>query len=94
MSKKRLIDAKVILQNISNLRIMAKNHHVVPLGNGWAVQREGARQATVITSKQSDAIAVARDLARKNHSELIIHGRNGKIRARNSYGTDPHPPKG
>ena len=27
-------------------------------------------------------------------SEMIIHGRNGLIRARNSYGNDPHPPKG
>lgn len=71
-----------------------KNQHVVPLGNGWAVKSAGAERATVITTKQSDAISRARDIARNNHSELIVHGRDGKIRERNSYGSDPHPPKG
>ena len=74
---------------------MAKrNQHVVPLGNGWAVKAEGAGRATEITSKQSDAISVARDIAKNNNSELIVHGKDGKIRERNSYGNDPHPPKG
>ncbi|MCP9751007.1 DUF2188 domain-containing protein [Ferruginibacter sp. HRS2-29] len=71
-----------------------KNQHVVPLGNGWAVKSEGATSATIITSKQSDAILVARDIARDNHVELIVHGRNGRIRERNSYGNDPNPPRG
>ncbi|MDE0092409.1 MAG: DUF2188 domain-containing protein, partial [Oligoflexia bacterium] len=26
--------------------------------------------------------------------ELSIHGRNGRIREKNSYGSDPFPPKG
>lgn len=74
---------------------MAKrNQHVVPLGNGWAVKAEGAGRATVITSKQSDAISVARDIAKNSNSELIVHGKDGKIRERNSYGNDPHSPKG
>jgi hypothetical protein len=73
---------------------MAKNQHVVPLGNGWAVKSEGAGRATVITSKQSDAISVARNIAKNNSSELIVHGKNGRIRERNSYGNDSHPPKG
>jgi hypothetical protein len=71
-----------------------KNQHVVPLGNGWAVKSAGAERATVITTKQSDAISAARDIARNNHSELIVHGRDGKIRERNSYGNDAYPPKG
>lgn len=70
-----------------------KNQHVVPLGNGWAVKSEGAERATVITTKQSDAISVARDIARNNNSELIVHGRDGKIRERNCYGNDSHPPQ-
>jgi len=71
-----------------------KNQHVVPLGNGWAVKSEGANRATVITTKQSDAINAAKTIAKNNETELIIHGRDGKIRERNSYGNDPHPPKG
>lgn len=73
---------------------MKKNQHVVPLGNGWAVKGAGNTKATVITSKQSDAIAYAKDVARNQQSELIIHGRDGKIREKNSYGADYVPPKG
>ena len=71
-----------------------KNQHVVPLGNGWAVKSAGADRATVITTKQSDAITAARNIARNNHTELIVHGRDGKIRERNSYGNDPNTSKG
>lgn len=71
-----------------------RNQHVVPLGNGWAVKSAGAERATVITSKQSDAIFVAKDIAKNNHAELIVHGKDGKIRNRKSYGHDPYPPKG
>lgn len=71
-----------------------KNQHVVPLGNGWAVLPEGAKRATVIATKQSDAIAFARNIAKSTRMELIIHGRNGKIRDRSSYGNDPVRTKG
>jgi uncharacterized protein YdaT len=74
---------------------MAKrNQHVVPLGNGWAVKKEGSNSFTVITDNQRDAIKVAREIAKTNKSELIVHGKDGKIREKNSYGEDSHPPKG
>ena len=71
-----------------------KNPHVVPLGNGWAVKKEGEKRATIITTRQSDAIDYARKLAQSERSELVIHGRNGKIRDRYSYGNDPVRRKG
>lgn len=71
-----------------------KNQHVVPFGNGWAVLAEGRKTASVLATRQSDAISYAKEVAKKQRAEVIIHGRNGKIRERNSYGNDPHPPKG
>ena len=71
-----------------------KNQHVVPLGNGWAVKGEGGKKFTVITETQKDAITVAREIAKNNKSELLIHGRDGKIRDRDSYGNDPKSSKG
>lgn len=72
---------------------MAKrNQHVVPLGNGWAVKGEGNTKYTVITETKKDALSVGRDIARNNKSELIIHGRDGKIQDKDSYGNDPNPP--
>jgi hypothetical protein len=70
-----------------------KNQHVVPLGNGWAVKREGSDKFTVITETQKEAITVAREIAKNNQSELVIHGKDGKIRDKDSYGKDPNPPK-
>ena len=34
------------------------------------------------------------DIARNQHTEVYIHGRDGRIRERDSYGNDPYPPKG
>jgi hypothetical protein len=73
---------------------MAKrNQHVIPLGNGWAVKGEGNKKLTVITDTQKDAITVAKEIAKSYKSELVIHGRDGKIRDKDSFGKDPNPPK-
>jgi len=71
-----------------------KNQHVVPHGNNWAVKGAGNSKATSIHSTQADAIKEARDIAQNQKSELLIHGTNGQIRERNTYGNDPFPPKG
>ena len=73
---------------------MGKNQHVVPREGGWAVQGAGNDRATSVHDTQAGAIDRARDVARNQESELLIHGRNGQIRARDSYGGDPFPPKG
>ena len=74
---------------------MAKrNQHVLPLGNGWVVKGEGSKRFTVITETQRDAIAVARGIAKNNKSELVIYGRDGKIREKDSYANDSNLPKG
>ena len=56
-----------------------KNQHVVPLGNGWAVKGAGNERFTVITETKREAVEAARDIARNNHSELFIHGKDGRI---------------
>ncbi|EPN6606236.1 DUF2188 domain-containing protein, partial [Providencia rettgeri] len=43
---------------------------------------------------QQEAFEAARDIAKNQRSEVFIHGENGKIRERNTYGNDPFPPKG
>lgn len=70
-----------------------KNAHVVPREDGWAVKREGASRASKTFDTQADAIKYGRDQAKGNKGELFIHGRDGRIRDRSSYGNDPMPPK-
>ncbi|NER83913.1 MAG: DUF2188 domain-containing protein [Leptolyngbya sp. SIO1D8] len=71
-----------------------KNQHVVPHPDGWAVKAEGAGRATRVTETQREAMEIAREIAKNQGSERIVHGENGRIRQKNSYGNDPHPPKG
>jgi hypothetical protein len=70
------------------------NQHVVPHKDGWAVKPAGGERASSVHDRQAEAIAAAQQIARNQGSELFIHGRDGQIRARNSYGSDPYPPKG
>ena len=70
-----------------------KDRHVVPHKDGWAVKRPGADRASSVHDTQRDAIDRARDIARDSKGEVVIHGRDGKIRDKDSYGPDPHPPK-
>ena len=70
-----------------------KNQHVVPHPDGWAVKGAGNSKATKVTTTQAEATQRAQQIARNQHSDTKIHGRDGKIRAGNSYGNDPHPPK-
>ena len=73
---------------------MGKNQHVVPTRGRWGIRGEGNSRLTSTFDRQSDAIAAARQISRNQSSELIIHGRNGQIRERDSHGNDPFPPRG
>ena len=70
-----------------------KDVHVVPKGDKWEAVRPGNDRASGVFETQEQAINQGRQIAQNNHSELLIHGRNGQIRACDSYGNDPCPPK-
>lgn len=70
-----------------------RNQHVVPRSYGWAVISEKSSKATIIKPTQEKAIKEAIKIAKHQKSEVVIHGRDGKIRDKDSYGNDPHPPK-
>ena len=74
---------------------MGKNQHVTRhAAGGWQVKGAGNKRATARTATQAEAIAIARGIAKNQHSELVIHGTDGKIRAKDSFGSDPFPPRG
>jgi hypothetical protein len=73
---------------------MGRNQHVVSHGEGWAVTEEGASQPFAVFKTQSEAWERAKSIARKERSEALLHGKNGSIRTRNTYGYDPHRARG
>lgn len=74
--------------------MVKKSQHVVPNGSKWSVRSAGAQRASKTFSTQKEAITSARSKAKKQGTELYIHGEDGRIRSRSSYGSDPFPPKG
>ena len=69
-----------------------KSFHVVRSGSGWSVKREGTKLSSHRTQKNAEMSAIQK--ARRTRSEVVVHGRSGKIREKNSYGNDPYPPEG
>ena len=74
-----------------------------PLGpTVWVVHRQsrfsiklaGSPGYLVPPITQRLAVRIARLIARANKSELIVQGRKGRIRLRDSHGADPFPPRG
>lgn len=72
---------------------MGKNIHVTkhPSG-GWQVKGAGNAKATKVTDTKKQAINAAIPIAKSNKSEVVIHGTNGRIRDKDSYGNDLLPP--
>jgi len=73
---------------------MAANIHITKHDNGWQTKRAGSDRASAVYKTQAEAIKAGTVSARKDKVEILIHGVDNKIRERNSFGNDPHPPKG
>lgn len=71
----------------------SRDQHVVPHLRGGAVKPAGSDRASSLHDTQREAVHRAHDVARSQKSELFVHGRDGRIRACDSHGKDPYPPK-
>ena len=69
-----------------------KNQYVVPTQGGWGVRSESSDRLTVKTETKSEAVKIGTNIAKNQHSELTILGKDGKIQNKNSFGNDPVPP--
>ena len=67
--------------------------HVVPHEDGWATKKEGASRAGSVHDTKADALEQAREQAKREHVELVIHRQDGTIQDSDSYGRDPFPPR-
>ena len=77
--------------------MMAKRsvYHVTSKNNKWQVKGEGAERAASTHKRKSEAKNEARRLAKKREpSQVVIHGEDGKIQREWTYGNDPEKYKG
>ena len=73
---------------------MTKSIHSTPLGNKWAVKQSNQNKPLSTHRTQAAAIKAGRTEAKHQSAEHVIHGRDGQIREKNSYGNDPSKSKG
>ena len=73
---------------------MSDNYWTSKRHTGWVVKKEGVSRASSVHTTQAEAWYEARRLARGSGGEAFLKGEDGQIRARNTYGKDPFPPKG
>jgi Uncharacterized protein conserved in bacteria (DUF2188) len=73
---------------------MGKNQHVVVHEDRWAVKEEGESTPVALFKTQGQAWEKAKAIARRERSEAVLHGKDGRIRERNTYGHDPGSSKG
>ena len=66
--------------------------HVVrsPTGS-WQVKQDGQRISSHQTQQNANQRAATE--AKRDGVDRVTHGRDGKIRSKDSYGNDPNPPK-
>ena len=70
-------------------------HHVVHnTKGGWDVKRSGAKRSSGHFATKEQAVNEGRQISRKQSTEFVIHGMNGRIQSADSHGGDPYPPKG
>ena len=84
-----------------NLKLVEKGEemgsqiHVTKTEDGtWKVKQPDNQRASAICKTQSEATKVATSIAKNQGLEVVIHGMDGKIREKNSFGNDPYPPRG
>lgn len=62
--------------------------------DGWQTKVAGNQRASKVCSTQAECREHGIDLAKKLNAEFTLHGNNGQIREKNSYGNDPRNIKG
>ena len=70
-----------------------KDIHVVPHEDGWATREEASQRVGGVYDTKTKALDEARDQARPERVEVVIHKKDGTIQDSDSYGRDPFPPR-
>ncbi|MBV6640907.1 MAG: DUF2188 domain-containing protein [Cyclobacteriaceae bacterium] len=74
-----------------------KVYHVTPAPGGWKGKAQGGAKSSVTGSTKSSVVSKTIDIAKgQGKSQVIIHGRDGRIQEERTYprSSDPRRTKG
>lgn len=66
-----------------------QNQHILPHNEGWQIKGDIHAKPTQVTGTRDEAIAVAKEIAREENSEVIVYEKNGAIKDREFFGKYP-----
>lgn len=70
-------------------------HHIVHNNKGgWDIKRGGSRRSSGHYETKAAAVRTGRIISKNQHTEFLIHGKDGRIQSADSHGGDPCPPRG
>ena len=55
----------------------------------WAVQTDGTQRAYRVKERKTEAVRIARSVARNKGAELVVKDERGRIDRKDSHGRDP-----
>lgn len=66
----------------------AKTTHIIPWNGGWVIRKEGRVKRDIdVYSTQKKALDAARQMVQRTSAgQIVIHGRDGSLRARDVHG--------
>jgi Uncharacterized protein conserved in bacteria (DUF2188) len=82
MVKSKKIGRKTVKRSSTRKKT---TEHVIPLGNGWVVKNSDADKFTVISDSKTEAVKIARQIAKQKGLDLVIHAKDGSIQEQISY---------
>lgn len=68
-------------------------HRIMPHEDGWQVKRDGGERASHVTDTKAEAEKLGRTISEHQHTEFVVHGRDGAIQRADTHGHDS-PKKG
>jgi len=81
---------------MSKKKTTTVSHHIVPNKDrgGWDVRKSGSKKSSGHFETKEETEKVGRVISQNQKTELVIHGKDGKIQRKDSHGNDPFPPRG
>jgi hypothetical protein len=70
-----------------------KVFRITPEGDRWKLHEDSGHESVFDT--QEEAVREGRKVAKEaGHSQLMVHGADGRFKDENTYDQDPYPPAG
>lgn len=66
-------------------RATERHQHIVPREEGWALKKGRSNRVSFTFDTKRDALQKGKDLAKKQETVLVVHGKDGRVQQHLNY---------